>query len=139
MAYVREETKHEDFPATLTVVQRRPETGECIPNWEFISLEWDGFQRLTPKQLRELGKWLVQEGKRIGKEYKCNGAKKKSVVMEKFTDAKSIEEVKLAFTEGREVQRCSIDANHNAVGWFTANENDLTQGWDSSRYRVATK
>jgi hypothetical protein len=78
MAYVTEQTKHEHFPVELTTVQRRPETGECIENWRFIDVELDRFERYTPKELRDLGQWLIDEGARIGREYNCNGAKKRS-------------------------------------------------------------
>lgn len=75
MAIIHEETPHEYLPATISVSERIGD--ECRPAWEMISLEYDSFERLTPKDLRQLGKWLVQEGKRIGREYKSNGAPKK--------------------------------------------------------------
>ncbi len=78
MAYVTENVKHDIYPAQLTTIQRRPETGECIENWRFIDVELDSFERYTPKELRELGQWLIDQGTRIGKEYNCNGAKKQN-------------------------------------------------------------
>lgn len=45
--------------------------------WRIVSLSLDRFHTdLTPRELRELGRWLVKEGKRIGREYKSNGAPK---------------------------------------------------------------
>ncbi|UJB30281.1 hypothetical protein [Chromobacterium sp. Beijing] len=75
MAIVHEETSHDDLPVTIMVSERTK--GEFRPPWEMIDLEFDSFQRLTPTQLRQLGRWLIQEGKRIGREYKSNGAPKK--------------------------------------------------------------
>jgi len=76
MAYVTEQTKHEYFNVELTTVQRRPEAGEFIENWRFIEIDIDGFDRYTPKELRDIGQWLIDQGARIGREYNCNGAKK---------------------------------------------------------------
>lgn len=74
MAIIHEETSHSDLPATILVTERTK--GECRMPWEMISLEFDSFEWLTPVQLRQLGKWLIQEGKRICREYKSNGAPK---------------------------------------------------------------
>ena len=76
MAYVTEEIEHEELPVKLTTAERDKESGECREPWRFISLEFDLFESLTPPELRRLGRWLVREGKRIGKEYKSNGAMK---------------------------------------------------------------
>ncbi|PTU71457.1 hypothetical protein [Chromobacterium haemolyticum] len=75
MAIVHEETSHDDLPVTIMVSERTK--GEFRTPWEMIDLEFDSFQQLTPTQLRQLGRWLIQEGKRIGREYKSNGAPKK--------------------------------------------------------------
>lgn len=74
MGLINEETKIEIAEATITVVER--EKGEMTEPWKFISLDIDSMESLSPRELRELGKWLVKEGKRIGKEYKSNGAKR---------------------------------------------------------------
>ena len=76
MGFVTEEIEHEELPVKLMTVERDKESGECREPWRFISLEFDHFENLTPPELRRLGRWLVQEGKRIGKEYKSNGAMK---------------------------------------------------------------
>ena len=77
MAIVHEETQHKYLPVTISVTERVG--NECRPVWEIVSLEYDSFENLSPKQLRELGKWLIGEGKRIGREYKSNGAPKKGL------------------------------------------------------------
>ena len=76
MGFVTEEIEHDELPVKLTTVERDKESGECREPWRFIGLEFDHFEELTPPELRRLGRWLVQEGKRIGKEYKSNGAMK---------------------------------------------------------------
>ena len=76
MAYVTEEIEHEELPVKLMTAERDKESGECREPWRFISLEFDLFESLTPPELRRPGRWLVREGKRIGKEYKSNGAMK---------------------------------------------------------------
>lgn len=74
MGLINEETRNEIAETTITVVER--EKGEMTEPWKFISLEIDNMETLSPRELRELGRWLVKEGKRIGKEYKSNGAKR---------------------------------------------------------------
>ena len=74
MGFVTEQIEHDELPVTLMTVER--EAGETVEAWRFVSLEFDHFERLTPPELRKIGRWLVQEGKRIGKEYKSNGAMK---------------------------------------------------------------
>ena len=66
----------EGLVTKLMTAERDKESGEFREPWRFISLEFDQFENLTPPELRRLGRWLVQEGKRIGKEYKSNGAMK---------------------------------------------------------------
>ena len=72
MGLVREETKHETLPAELMVVER--EKRECREPWRFVELRVDDFHKLTPRELRDLGRWLQQQGRRLGREYKSNGA-----------------------------------------------------------------
>lgn len=73
MALIHEETEHESG-AMLMVSERQD--GEMRDPWKCVSLEIDGFDNLTPTELRALGKWLMQQGRRIGREYKSNGAPK---------------------------------------------------------------
>jgi len=74
MGLIREELTHPIGETELMVVER--EKHECRDPWRFISLRMDSFSNLTPKELRELGKWLQQQGRRLGREYKSNGAPK---------------------------------------------------------------
>lgn len=72
MGVIREETQHEFLAAELMVSERGQ--GETRDPWRFISLRVDDMEDLTPTELRELGRWLVREGRRLGREYKSNGA-----------------------------------------------------------------
>lgn len=74
MALVHEELKHEYLPVSLMVSERQK--GEVIAPWAIVHCEVDGMERMTPSELRELGEWLVQQGKRLGREYRSNGAPK---------------------------------------------------------------
>jgi len=74
MSIVHEQVHHADSGIELMVSERT--ANEARDPWRFISLEVDGWGRLTPRELRELGKWLQQHGRRMGKEYKSNGAPK---------------------------------------------------------------
>lgn len=80
MGFVTEEIEHDELPVKLMTVERDKESGECREPWRFISLDFDLFTNMTPPELRQLGRWLVKEGRRIGKEYKSNGAMKKNGV-----------------------------------------------------------
>lgn len=74
MAFINEEIEYEVFDASLTVSER--EKSEFSNPWSIISLEVDNYGNCTQRQLVVLGKWLVSQGKRIGKEYNSNGAKR---------------------------------------------------------------
>lgn len=63
-----------DVDNQLSVVQRGP--GEYYEPWRIISFERDTMEFMTPRELRELGRWLISEGKRIGREYTANGSLK---------------------------------------------------------------
>lgn len=72
MGIVTYEAEYEHFEASV-MVDRRAE-GECRTPWAIISVYMESHERMTPKELRQLGRWLQQEGKRIGREFKSNGA-----------------------------------------------------------------
>jgi hypothetical protein len=72
MALVHEELKHEYLPVSLMVSQRQK--GEVIAPWAMVHCEVDGMERMTPSELVEVGQWLVEQGRRIAREYKLNGA-----------------------------------------------------------------
>jgi len=70
MAIIQEQT-YGEF-ARLEVLHYN-EKGNYNP-WKIISIEIDSMERLTPMEMRKLGKWLVKESKRLGKEYTASGA-----------------------------------------------------------------
>lgn len=74
MGIIRDIVRHPELDIGLTVVERDPEES-CDP-WRFVGIDVDSLDRLTPVELRKLGKWLIDEGRRIGREYKSNGAPK---------------------------------------------------------------
>jgi hypothetical protein len=78
MGRIREEIKH-NSGAELMVVERQG--NECREPWHFVRLDVDGHSGyMSPKELRDLGRWLIAEGKRMGKQYKSNGAPKAAAV-----------------------------------------------------------
>jgi hypothetical protein len=78
MGLIHEETKHASG-AELMVVERQG--NEVRDPWHFIGLDVDRFNGyMSPKELRDLGRWLIAEGKRLGKHYKSNGAPKEQAV-----------------------------------------------------------
>ena len=75
MALIREETTHPIYDVELMVTQRY--APEVRDQWRIVTMTLNRFSNdLTPRELRDLGRWLVKEGKRIGREYKSNGAPK---------------------------------------------------------------
>lgn len=74
MGIIKEEIRHKYIDAVITVVEKEKE--ETVDRWKFASIEMNSMESLSPVDLRELGKWLIKEGKRLGKEYKSNGSKK---------------------------------------------------------------
>lgn len=74
MGLIIEEIEHDNLGASITTVQR--EKGETRDPWHFVHLDVDSINRRTPKELRELGRWLIDQGRRIGREYKSNGARR---------------------------------------------------------------
>lgn len=76
MGYVRETKTHEATGIVLEVIER--EQGEITEPWRFVSLECDGFERMTPRELVSLGNWLAEEGKRLGRERTSSGAARRA-------------------------------------------------------------
>ncbi len=78
MAFVTEEIEVEigDLGVVVELMTSKRDKGETRDAWRFIDLTIDSFKSLSPRELRDLGKELVKEGERIGKEYKSNGALK---------------------------------------------------------------
>lgn len=75
MGIVNEKVSCEVVDASISVVQR--DSDECVEPWKIITLEFDCFERMTPKELRKFGRWCMTEGKRIGQQYRSNGAPRK--------------------------------------------------------------
>ena len=73
MALIHEEIKHESGVEIMVTERESRETREP---WKCVSMDMGFSENLTPKELRALGKWLIQVGRRIGREYKSNGAPK---------------------------------------------------------------
>ena len=76
MGIIHEEIEFETYEAAARLMIVEKEKGECVTPWANCMVEVDGFGRFTHKELQQLGRWLIREGKRIGREYKSNGAKK---------------------------------------------------------------
>ena len=72
MAIVQEEVKHDSLLVELMVSEKVK--GEVRDQWRFVHVDVDCMRNYTPKELCELGHWLVQQGERMGREYKSNGA-----------------------------------------------------------------
>ena len=76
MGIIHEEVEFSTYEATARIVCTEKDKDACIPPWANYMVEVDGFGRFTPREIRQLGRWLINEGKRLGREYKSNGAKK---------------------------------------------------------------
>jgi hypothetical protein len=74
MGIIREQLTNEIGKTEVAVVERTKR--ESPRPWEIVFLRIDDMGRMTPKQMCELGRWLQREGKRIGQQYKSNGAPK---------------------------------------------------------------
>lgn len=74
MARIHEQKRHDHLDVELMTSERQEL--EVRDPWHFINLRVNGTENLTPTELRALGLWLVNEGKRIGREYNSNGAPK---------------------------------------------------------------
>jgi len=74
MAIVREEIKDPNGTATLMVCERAAR--EVQGPWRIARIVIDDYSALTPKELRALGRWITAQGRRIGREYKSNGARR---------------------------------------------------------------
>ena len=64
-----------DIDAAVQIIER--EEDEIYEPWRIIDLHFDSRSRLSPRELRELGSWLIREGRRIGLEYTASGAPRK--------------------------------------------------------------
>lgn len=76
MGIIHEEVEFSTWDGTARISVIEKEKGECVEPWLICSVEVDRFGKFSPKELRALGRWFINEGKRIGREYKSNGAPK---------------------------------------------------------------
>lgn len=72
MSIIHEETCHAHLKVEFSVSERT--AGETRDPWSFVHLEIDSMIDMTPREMRNLGRWLIDEGRRLGREYKSNGA-----------------------------------------------------------------
>ena len=74
MAKIQEEIEKDG----VQIMVLRPDEDEyaeegCIIH---LDLQMGGVEQMTAKDLRDLGQWLISQGKRIGREYDEKGDKK---------------------------------------------------------------
>jgi hypothetical protein len=72
MSIIHEETRHAHLEVEFSISERT--AGEMREPWRFVHLEIDSMSSITPREMRNLGRWLIDEGRRLGREYKSNGA-----------------------------------------------------------------
>lgn len=75
MAFINEEVKHEASQTTITVLRRVPSHGEAYEPHSIVDLEHEGLQAgsMSPIELMELGRWLIEQGQRIEYQYDEDG------------------------------------------------------------------
>lgn len=74
MSLIHEETLHHIGEAEVMVSERT--RGESIDDWDIVHLRVDSMGRMTPDDLSELGRWLVEQGERIKRQYTKTGKPK---------------------------------------------------------------
>lgn len=74
MSIVHEEIHHSYLDAEIMVTERT--RGESIEDWYIVHFHFDSMEIMTPADLRDLGRWLVEHSERIEREYKKNGKPK---------------------------------------------------------------
>ena len=75
MSIVKEELTHPDIEGMELSILGKTEDESC-EDFQIISIEYDNYTTLTPNELIKLGKWFVEQGKRIKKEYTKTGERK---------------------------------------------------------------
>lgn len=75
MSIIHEETLYHIGETEVMVSERT--RGESIDEWEIVHLRTDSMGRMTPDGLCELGRWLVEQGERIKRQYTKTGKPKK--------------------------------------------------------------
>jgi len=72
MGYILEETQHPTLTGTEIWVDEKIK-GETRNAWNIVTLHVDTFKIRTPSDMIELGEWLIQNAKRIKREYTPTG------------------------------------------------------------------
>lgn len=75
MGLIQEQVQHPTIKDVSIMVDQKSKDEQCEP-YEIIGLDIAFADITTPTQLIELGKWLIQEGARIKKEYTATGKKR---------------------------------------------------------------
>lgn len=76
MAFQRQEVTHPLYPIDLAIMNQKSFEQKMQP-WQFIVMSWDQNFVATPKQVKEIGRFLIQEAERVEKEFKYNGMPKR--------------------------------------------------------------
>lgn len=74
MSIVHEETVRRYPDAEIMVSERT--RGEAVEDWYIVHLRVDSMERMTPADLCVLGRWLIEHGERIKREYTKAGKPK---------------------------------------------------------------
>lgn len=73
MAFVQEEIRHKYLDAEISVLEK--EKGEVIEPYAIIDFDCDNMRSYTPKELIDLGEWLIKNATRIKSQYTSRGKK----------------------------------------------------------------
>ncbi|MGE5623107.1 MAG: hypothetical protein ACM3WS_08130 [Bacillota bacterium] len=77
MSIVNEEIKIAEGAGRVMILERTK--GEAVRPWAIISLDLGSISRMTPSELRTLGRELYAIGQRVGREYTSIGKLKGSI------------------------------------------------------------
>ena len=72
MGLIHEETNHPELD-DVSITVSEIEKGSAADSWQIVSLDVSFATIDTPQDLILLGKWLIDEGKRIKKQYTSRG------------------------------------------------------------------
>lgn len=77
MGNIKEISNHEEMSVCIIVSEK--EDDEIMEPWRFCQLNVDSAEKFTPKELKLLGRWLVQEGTRLGRQYTSKGESRSGI------------------------------------------------------------
>jgi hypothetical protein len=80
MAYVVETNAHPYLNDVIIEVLEKT-AGEYVPESKICSLGIEFINRYSPDDLINMGNWLIENGKRIKKEYTSTGKRKKKFIV----------------------------------------------------------